>query len=74
MAMIKKKAIKPESGAADFIHKEATKQERALTLASELVIDGIIDPRDTRSLLGLLMYVFAQTDNLGSLDMGTFRF
>ena len=71
MAMIKKKQADPEN---DQVKSLAEKQEQAFTLASELAIDGVIDPRDTRSLLSFLMHVFAQNPIQGNVDIGAVRF
>ena len=71
MAMIKKKVLTCEN---DPIRKIAEQQEQAFTLASELAVDGIIDPRETRSLLSFLMYVFALNPIRGNVDMGASRF
>lgn len=71
MAMIKRKPLDAEN---DPSKRLAETQEHAFTLASELAVDGIIDPRDTRALLGFLMYVFDQNQIQGNTDMGAVRF
>lgn len=75
MAMIKAAKNKQASDHVDCsaIETKAKYQEQALVLASEVVVDGVIDPRDTRSLLGFLMMVLAQQPIEGNTDMGAFR-
>lgn len=70
MSLIKKK----QQAQNDSVKVIAESQEQAFALASELAIDGVIDPRETRSLLGFLMFVFSSKPIKGSVDMGAFRF
>ena len=71
MAMIKKKATISDQ---DPVKNIAQQQEQAFTLASELTVDGVIDPRETRSLIGFLLYIFTLKPINGNVDMGAVRF
>lgn len=55
------------------IKAHAAAQEKATTLASELAIDAIIDPRDTRHALIFLLNILYQQPIEGCTDFGGMR-
>lgn len=75
MTLIRAKRLeKPALDALRLLLIEAASaQEKATSLASELAIDAIIDPRDTRHALTFLLNILYQQPIQGSTDFGGMR-
>ena len=69
---------RPFDEAADEAMREAVeaqieRESLALFLTARVYDDGIIDPRDTRTVLGLCLSVIANRDYAGAAGFGVFR-
>src|ERR1700755_3479970 len=58
-----------------MVESEIERQSAALAMSGRLYDDGVIDPRDTRTILGLCLWLVARTAPLSTADAGygTFR-
>ena len=57
----------------EYMMKEVEKQSNAFYATSQIWDDGIIDPRDTRTILGFCLAVVNNTPFKGTGEFGVFR-
>jgi len=62
-----------DAGMRAFIEASVEEQSLPFFLSGMLYDDGVIDPRDTRTVLGLCLAVIAQTPIRGAERFGVFR-
>ncbi|MDP3969393.1 MAG: acyl-CoA carboxylase subunit beta [Nocardioides sp.] len=62
-----------DAGMRSFIEASVEEQSLPFFLSGMLYDDGVIDPRDTRTVLGFCLSVIAQTPIVGAERFGVFR-
>ena len=60
-------------GVKDFVEASVEEQSLPFFLSGMLYDDGVIDPRDTRTVLGICLSVISKTQWRGAEGFGVFR-
>ena len=55
------------------IQSQIEREQTALAISSRVYDDGVIDPRDTRSVLGICLSVIHNAEVRGQRGYGVFR-